>query len=664
MSEEAHSHGGWSWVIAAALAVVALLMFRSGGARSKPAPVPKTTMASPPAATPVASGPQPAVPHYRPEVNQPLEKPGNGYVGSAACRDCHEHNHETWLASYHRTMTQKPGPESVMGDFENAGFTNYATGYSYRMTREEDSYFITVVPPPNVDHLRHPHPIQTYHLKWPVSLLTGSHHMQGYWAPQGKGRTMSLAPVMYLKEDQRWISRTAAFLEPPGRRHIFEEASWNRICIQCHATAGHTEAAPDGGLESRVAEFGISCEACHGPGEQHVKWRRAEANPAMEPQGDDTIVNPVELSHERSSQVCGACHGRTWMKDAKQPRYRPGEDLFANRYLLENEPEVMAVVNRYLQNHPMPDGVTNATQLLRTFFWSDGMARVSSAEYNGMVASPCYQEGELSCFSCHQLHQSKSDNRPVREWANDQLRHDRKGDRSCTQCHEEAGYSSAEHTHHRTGSTGSSCLNCHQPHTSYGLLKAIRSHTVSSPSVAKTLETGRPNACNLCHLDKPLSWTAKHLAEWYQQEEAELSGDQRTISAAVMDALKGDASLRALTAWSMGWQPAVEASGSDWLVPYLAALMEDPYHAVRYIAGRSLRKQKFYRDLPFDFLGEPGERRQLVVSLMEEWTHARSAKYRGGAQPGVLVKTNGIIDAKSFVRLRQGRDNRPIGLNE
>ncbi len=27
--------------------------------------------------------------------------------------------------------------------------------------------------------------------------------------------------------------------------------------------------------------------------------------------------------------------------------------------------------------------------------------------------------------------------------------------------------------------------------------------------------------------------------------------------------------LRALIAWSMGWQPALEASGSAWLAPYL-----------------------------------------------------------------------------------------------
>ena len=36
---------------------------------------------------------------------------------------------------------------------------------------------------------------------------------------------------------------------------------------------------------------------------------------------------------------------------------------------------------------------------------------------------------------------------------------------------------------------------------------------IESPDVATTLKTGRPNACNLCHLDKTLDWTAEHLAK-------------------------------------------------------------------------------------------------------------------------------------------------------
>ena len=65
--------------------------------------------------------------------------------------------------------------------------------------------------------------------------------------------------------------------------------------------------------------------------------------------------------------------------------------------------------------------------------------------------------------------------------------------------------------------------------------------------------------------------------------------------------LRGDAGQRALAAWSMGWAEAQEASGTDWMAPYLSALLLDPYGAVRFIAARSLRTLPAHADLRYDF---------------------------------------------------------------
>ena len=53
------------------------------------------------------------------------------------------------------------------------------------------------------------------------------------------------------------------------------------------------------------------------------------------------------------------------------------------------------------------------------------------------------------------------------------------------------------------------------PPTAYGLLKAAHSHTIEIPSVAAGLASGRPNGCNMCHLDQSLDWTSRHLEDWY-----------------------------------------------------------------------------------------------------------------------------------------------------
>ena len=98
---------------------------------------------------------------------------------------------------------------------------------------------------------------------------------------------------------------------------------------------------------------------------------------------------------------------------------------------------------------------------------------------------------------------------------------------------------STGHTHHLADSSGSNCYNCHMPHTAYGLLKAIRNHTISSPDLKRELTVDRPNACNQCHLDKTLKWTAEHLRDWYSIDAPELDAEQSEVAASILWLLKG-----------------------------------------------------------------------------------------------------------------------------
>ena len=173
------------------------------------------------------------------------------------------------------------------------------------------------------------------------------------------------------------------------------------------------------------------------------------------------------------------------------------------------------------------------------------------------------------------------------------------------------------------------------PYTTYGLLKTIRSHQISSPSVPATLETGRPNACNLCHLDKTLGWTAQYLEAWYSRTPPALGSDEQSVAASLLWLLKGDAGQRAIVAQSMGWPAAQQASGTGWLTPYLALTAKDSYDAVRYIAARS------QRTLP------PFRRDQLP---------------RGN--PQLLIEANGTFNAEVVNRLTRARDNRRVFYRE
>ena len=308
------------------------------------------------------------------------------------------------------------------------------------------------------------------------------------------------------------------------------------------------------------------------------------------------------------------------------------------------------------------------TGFVRDSFWPDGTVRVSGREYNGLIESPCFVQATdpartLTCASCHSLHKKADDPRPLTAWADDQLGLRMDTNEACTQCHREIAANVSGHTHHPEQSQGSACYNCHMPYTTYGLLKTIRSHTVGSPSVAETATVGRPNACNLCHLDKTLRWTSEALERWYGHPRAALTTDQERVSAMALMALEGDAGQRVIAAEAFGWPPARQASGTGWMAPFLAQLLDDGYDAVRFSAGRSLRRLPGFEQLTFDFVAGPQVRRRTQLQVMRRWDEVRGAEQpaQGSA---VLLAADGSLIVDEMLRLIRQRNHRRMLLRE
>src|SRR5260370_397577 len=88
----------------------------------------------------------------------------------------------------------------------------------------------------------------------------------------------------------------------------------------------------------------------------------------------------------------------------------------------------------------------------------------------------------------------------------------------CPKCHEKVRPAPQRlaHTHHPAGSAGSRCLNCHMPRINEGLQDVVRTHMIYSPTRADMIQANHPNACNLCHTDRPIDWTLDHLRERYK----------------------------------------------------------------------------------------------------------------------------------------------------
>ena len=112
-----------------------------------------------------------------------------------------------------------------------------------------------------------------------------------------------------------------------------------------------------------------------------------------------------------------------------------------------------------------------------------------------------------------------------------------------------------------------------------------------------------------------------------------------------------------------GARPAQEASGSDWMAPMLAQLLDDPYSAVRYIAQRSLRRIAGYLDLAYDFVGPAAERLHARQWALEKW---RLTQPKGLARAGsrLLIDSTGALQQDIVENLQRQRNNRSVNLDE
>jgi predicted CXXCH cytochrome family protein len=612
-----------------------------------------------------------------------LERKG-GYVSSNRCRSCHPSEHASWHRSYHRTMTQIALPENVAGAFD--GTTVLSDGLKYRVTREDDQFWAEM-PDPEIMMYVVQGPSQglskkigpmTYLVKKSkdkkiekldlrdiplkrrqVVMTTGSHHYQTYWVEGSDkfGRLLQTLPLIYLLKDQRWIPREAAFMRPAQGDHFITQ--WNNHCIKCHSTGGVPGlVAATNEFETRVGELGIACEACHGPGERHIQanqdpLRRFELYLSGNP--DSTIVNPSRLDHEASSQVCGQCHGVFIEREEYGMRYafegilyRPGDNLLKTRYYIQhpnNDPN--SERKQELRDNP---------EFFRQRWWEDGTILAGGREFTAMSVSACYKQGEISCLSCHSMHDGPPE---------DQLEPGMDSVAACTQCHDQAKYTTdiQRHTFHLPESSGSNCLNCHMPRTSYALFDAIRSHQIAAPNLAGSVQYGVPNGCNLCHLDQTLDWTQEHLADWYGYEKLPLNEKQKTTSAAVLWLLSGDAAQRVIAAWHFGWEPAQQVSGTNWLAPLLSRLLADPYGVVRYVAEHSLRKLSGFANFRYDFLAAEEELQRQAQFATQQWRQNRSqpAERTGGS---VCIDENGDVLETQVEQLLLQRNNRPVTIKE
>ena len=208
------------------------------------------------------------------------------FVGDQACAECHKK-----FAAYSHTgmaMAMEPVASSKVLT-ENPQLTMRAGPYSFEIKRagKQSSYSVTDGK-------------ETFSL--PILYAFGQGKMGQTYVLQHEGKFYE-SRVSFYKETKGLDftigqPRTvpSSLNDAIGRLLSDEEVN---NCFSCHATGAVT------GSELRLEKFvhGVRCEACHGPGGQHVA-----AVKDGEP-GWTSIFNPGRLSGDELTQrFCASCH--------------------------------------------------------------------------------------------------------------------------------------------------------------------------------------------------------------------------------------------------------------------------------------------------------------------------------------------------------------------
>ena len=276
--------------------------------------------------------------------------------------------------------------------------------------------------------------------------------------------------------------------------------------------------------------------------------------------------------------TCAQCHAR---RSELTGDFKPGDNFFDHHFLA------------------VPDH--------SDIFYPDGQIRDEDYEFSAFLGSRMHNAG-VRCSDCHDPHTAKTI---------------LPGNDLCMRCHTAGGFPNAPvivpaaHTFHQPASTGSQCVNCHMPQTTYMQRHSRHDHGFTIPDPLMTKEFGIPNACNKCHTDKDNAFTLAAVEKWYGPKMDRRSRQRTTILA---KAKRGDDNVRAgILALLKGdetpyWKASASLLADRWLPAdeVRNALQDQLKHAHPLVRESAIRSLEPLVD------GNPSETRNLIEGLLKD----------------------------------------------
>jgi hypothetical protein len=147
---------------------------------------------------------------------------------------------------------------------------------------------------------------------YPVTGVAGVEPLQQYLVEAEPGRQQAL-DIAWDVERHRWyhLYPDSGLKAGDGLHWTGPYKTWNARCAECHATGYEKRFDPDTRrYDSRQAEIGVGCEACHGPGSGHVDWAGGKTVDAPGHTESGLVLAFSATEPEVEIQQCAGCHAR------------------------------------------------------------------------------------------------------------------------------------------------------------------------------------------------------------------------------------------------------------------------------------------------------------------------------------------------------------------
>ncbi|MBD0835766.1 tetratricopeptide repeat protein [Aestuariibaculum suncheonense] len=380
--------------------------------------------------------------------------PDDHFLGDETCKTCHNSEFKDWQGSYHDKAMQIADSTSILADFKGETFTSQEV--TSKFYKKNGDYYVNTEGPDGA--------YQDYKIVYTYGVTPLQQYIVQF--PNGAFQCLSTA---WDSVEKKWFNLF------PDFRVVHDEwlhwtnkgLNWNTMCSDCHSTnVRKNYSLKNDSYDTKYALINVNCEACHGPGKQHVDDVK-RLGKTYAPTGTMKMTSNIEP--KQLVDECARCHAR--------------REQFTENYNYQGS----------FLDHYFPHLIVEPQ------YYPDGQILDEDYVYTSFVQSKMYKN-DVACNNCHNSHS---------------LKLKMEGNALCTQCHVPARYNTSEHHKHEMGTESAACINCHMPGRYYMGNDFRRDHSFRVPRPDLSLNYNAPNACVGCHETKDNTWAWESFQKLY-----------------------------------------------------------------------------------------------------------------------------------------------------